>query len=266
MSRAVREYWRSVNGRAVLNFNWDAINADSTVHVAAAEWSEDPGSPQTSPRFVGAANITVRNVAPHGPPSDPNHGVTFVVTVDWAEPLNIVTDIVLVEDAPVVTQHPELAWVRLPFGMQPQQQSNWCWSATTVSVANYYGDNLTQCGFANTLLSRTDCCGMGAAGPCNVPNALVAALQTAGHLASWRTGAPSFGDLQPEIDAARPVTVRIQWSGGGGHFLAVVGYLTGSTTWVAVDDPAFGPSDLQLTTLTTAYQTTGSVDEVHFTM
>ena len=235
------------------------------MHVAAAEWREDPGSAATSPRFVGAANVTARNVVPHGPPHDPNHGVTFVVTVDWPTPLNIVTDIVLVDGAPVSVQHPPLNWVRLAFAMQNQQQSNWCWCATTVSVANFYGDALMQCAFANTHLSRMDCCGAGAAGPCNVTSDLVTPLRRVGHLASWRTGAPSFNDIRTEIDAGRPLTIRIQWAGGGGHFAAAVGYLVGSTTWVAVDDPAFGPSDILLNTLTTAYQTTGSVDETHFT-
>jgi hypothetical protein len=262
--RSVRMYWRSMRGRCVLNTNWDAINADSTVHVSAAEWSEDPGSPDTSPRFVGAANITARNVVPHGPPHDPNHGVTYVVTVDWPEPLNIVTDIVLLEDTPIV-QHPDLQWVRLPFAMQMQQQSNWCWCAVTVSVSNYYGDSLTQCGFANTHLSRNDCCGAGGPGACNVTSDLPTPLNLAGHLASWTATAPTFGALRPEIDAGRPVTLRIQWAGGGGHFIAVSGYLVGSTTWVEVDDPAWGPSDILLSTLNTAYQGVGSVDETHLT-
>lgn len=79
-----------------------------------------------------------------GPPYDPNHGVTFVVTVDWPAPLDIVADIVVVEGVPVGVQHPPLNWVRLAFAMQNQHQSNWCWCATTVSVANFYGDTLMQ--------------------------------------------------------------------------------------------------------------------------
>ncbi|GJH22827.1 hypothetical protein CBA19CS22_39815 [Caballeronia novacaledonica] len=39
--------------------------------------------PQTDEhRFIGSASITVENIAPHGPPFDGNHGVTFVVNVD----------------------------------------------------------------------------------------------------------------------------------------------------------------------------------------
>ena len=39
-------------------------------------------------------------VTPHGPPFDPNHGVTFVVTVGLDAPLNVCTDVGLVANAP----------------------------------------------------------------------------------------------------------------------------------------------------------------------
>lgn len=262
--RSVRQYWTGIRGRQALNLNWDAINHDSTVHVTAAEWRRDPGTPQQSPRFVGAANITVRNVSPHGPPHDPNHGVTFVVTVDWPEPLDIVTDIV-VADGVSTPQPPELRWSRLAFTMQNQQQTNWCWCAVTVSVANYYGDSLNQCGFANTALSRNDCCGAGGPGPCNVTNDLVTPLTTAGHLASWQSSAPTFQQIRSEIDNGRPVTTHVAWSGGGGHFVAVTGYLTGSTEFVAVQDPLGTASDLRLSSFISSYQGTGTVGEAHFT-
>jgi hypothetical protein len=38
--------------------------------------------------------------SPHGPPFDPNRGVTFVVNVAWGSPLNICTDVTLLENAP----------------------------------------------------------------------------------------------------------------------------------------------------------------------
>jgi hypothetical protein len=46
----------------------------------------------------------VSNVAPHGPPWDPNHGVTFVVNVDWDGPLHVVTDITVLDDLPEEVQ------------------------------------------------------------------------------------------------------------------------------------------------------------------
>ncbi len=100
MPKTIRKYWGPLQGRATLNFNWPIINHDSVVLVSAAEYVV--AQPQTNEhRFIGSASITVENVAPHGPPFDPNHGVTFVVNVDWPHPLTIVTDITVLDNPPV---------------------------------------------------------------------------------------------------------------------------------------------------------------------
>ena len=54
--------------------------------------------------FVESNIISVANISPHGPPQDINHGVTFVVTVDWDSPLRIVTDITVLDQAPVAVE------------------------------------------------------------------------------------------------------------------------------------------------------------------
>lgn len=100
MPRTIRQYWPGKRGRVRLNFNWNAINHDSVVLVEASEYALNLGDPAHSARFVGSANVTVSNVAPHGPPFDPNHGVTFVVNVDWPSPLGIVTDITVLDAPP----------------------------------------------------------------------------------------------------------------------------------------------------------------------
>jgi hypothetical protein len=99
---SARIFWQMNPGRNVVNVNWDAISADSVVVVSASEYTANSqqltdGSDQ---RFVGAADVTVANVTPHGPPFDPNHGVTFVVEVGWGAPLTICTDIAVISDAP----------------------------------------------------------------------------------------------------------------------------------------------------------------------
>jgi hypothetical protein len=99
----VRQYWHNLQGRVPLNFNWDIINNDSVVLIAASEYSTDANRPEASPRFVGSASVTVSNISPHGPPYDGNHGVTFVVTVDWGAPLDIVTDITVLDAPPEYT-------------------------------------------------------------------------------------------------------------------------------------------------------------------
>src|SRR3954454_9773458 len=99
---SARVFWQMNPGRNAVNLNWNAISADSVVMVSASEYNANSqklpdGSHQ---RFVGAADVTVSNVTPHGPPFDPNHGVTFVVEVGWNAPLTICTDIALINNAP----------------------------------------------------------------------------------------------------------------------------------------------------------------------
>jgi len=102
--KTVRVYWKDLRGRSRLNFNWSEIHPDSVVVVTASEYSADANAPKLSPRFIGDADVTVENISPHGPPSDPNYGVTFIVNVAWPTPLDIVTDITVMDDVPAIVQ------------------------------------------------------------------------------------------------------------------------------------------------------------------
>jgi hypothetical protein len=265
MPATARQYWRNLRGRCVLNFNWNAIDHDSVVHISASEYADNPADLRHSRRFLGSAPVKVSNVSPHSPPFDPNHGVTFVVNVDWGSPLNIVTDIIVLDAKPVAT-----LWQgdQLAFLMERQQQSNWCWAANAVSVARYYNGASTwsQCGVANSQLSRTDCCGTGAGGACNVASVLDGPLRVVSHFNRMVGATISYTDMRTEIDAGRPLCVRQAWSGGGAHFLAILGYhANAGGEWVLVDDPIFGPQDVLYTTLVAGYQTTGSWTHTYFT-
>jgi len=95
MAQTIRHYWGPKGpGLVPLNYNWSLINFDSVVLVTVSEYKlQDP--PSDSFRFLGSATISVANISPHGPPYDPNgnHGVSFVVDVDWNTALPIATDI-----------------------------------------------------------------------------------------------------------------------------------------------------------------------------
>jgi len=97
MARTCRQYWWNLQGHCRLNFNWDAIDHDSVVIVNVSEYAVDGPDPAHGPRFLGAAPITVENVSPHGPPFDPNHGVTMMINVEWGAPLHVVTDITVLD-------------------------------------------------------------------------------------------------------------------------------------------------------------------------
>lgn len=105
---SIRIFWRMNPGRNVVNLNWPALSADSIVSVQASEYAA--GSQKlpdgTEQRFIGAADVTVESVTPHGPPYDTNRGVTFVVNVTWSGQLNVCTDVTLLNNAPQ-----EVIWV-----------------------------------------------------------------------------------------------------------------------------------------------------------
>jgi len=157
-------------------------------------------------------------------------------------------------------------WHRLDFMMQHQQQTNWCWAAVSTSVALFYdpASTWTQCLVANGELGRTDCCGTGASGPCNVYGYLDTSLSRVGHLDHWAGGTATFAAVEGEVDGGRPLCLRTAWSGGGAHFLAIIGYRI-LQNMLAVDDPFYGKSDVSYTTFLTAYQGSGSWTHTYYT-
>lgn len=142
MPQTIRKYWGKHRGRVQMNFNWDAIEIDSVVLVSASEYDGRKA------RFVGDASIKVSNIAPHGPPWDSNKGVTFIVEVDWQSPLDVVTDITVLDAKPVEVQQyypptPRNIGVRMQF----QESWQWCWIAVATSVNHFYhpGSSSMQC-------------------------------------------------------------------------------------------------------------------------
>jgi hypothetical protein len=154
------------------------------------------------------------------------------------------------------------------FSMQPQQQSNWCWAATATSVALFYqpASTWTQCLVANNQTGRSDCCGSGGPGPCNVDGYLNSALSAVGHLDQMVGGVATVPQIETEVTYARPLGIRVAWSGGGAHFLCIMGqYSAGGTDYVTVDDPIYGRSNVSYAALQTAYQSIGTWTHTYYT-
>lgn len=149
----------------------------------------------------------------------------------------------------------------LAFTMQPQQLSNWCWSAVSVSVAEFYNAASwpQQCDLVSQELGQT-CCPAGTnPAACDVPWYLDRALQRVGHLNNWTNGSFPMAAIQPEINGNRPLAVRIGWNSGGGHFVVLSGFSSSPAgDFVTVEDPIYGQSTLLLSTFQTAYQGSGS--------
>jgi hypothetical protein len=146
---------------------------------------------------------------------------------------------------------PTPTWSRLQFEMQHQQETYWCWAATSVSVSRFYESrsDWTQCGMANAELKQRTCCHDGATPKCNVTNVLDSPLQRAEVLERWQKGTLSFDELQREIDAGRPVAWRIEWPDQTGHFAVIEGYQNSERRLVAVEDPWTGSVDIPFDTL-----------------
>jgi len=107
MPKTIRKFWPDAFSEVTaVNFNWDEINTDSVVLVTASEYVPQPNAPRGTPlkRFVGDATIRIDDIAPHGPPFDNNRGVTFVIVVDFPNPVFVVTDITLLDATVVDTQ------------------------------------------------------------------------------------------------------------------------------------------------------------------
>ena len=148
------------------------------------------------------------------------------------------------------------------FTMQHQQETEWCWAANATTVALFYNpaSGWNQCTLVNAEFGRNDCCTNPTSASCNQPWYLDRALTRVGHLANAFAGPTSGGVLMNEIDQNRPLGVRIQWSGGGGHFPALTCYLhiIHRFFFVHVEDPLFGPSWYQYNVFRTSYQGSGS--------
>jgi hypothetical protein len=148
MPQTIRKYWGAFSGRVSLNYNWPAIDRDSVVTVTVSEYGAQ------NVRFVGAASIEVANVAPHGPPWDVNHGVSFIVDVKWDSPLNIVTDITVWDSKraePDYYTPPQP--INIGLRMQYQEADLWCWIAVAASINHFYNpaSTATQCSIMTTV-------------------------------------------------------------------------------------------------------------------
>lgn len=155
---------------------------------------------------------------------------------------------------------------RLTFTMERQTQTNWCWAATSDSVSHYYTPSSTwsQCTIANACLGSATCCAT--PGPCNVYGYLDRALTVTKNFKSMVAGTITFGQIKAEILSGRPIGVRTAWSGGGAHFLCIIGYDTiGNVPYVYLDDPIYGPSFITLSQFTNNYRGSGRWTHTYYT-
>jgi Papain-like cysteine protease AvrRpt2 len=155
----------------------------------------------------------------------------------------------------------------LPFNIEFQTQSNWCWAATSNSVSHYYSylSPWTQCSIASSELGQT-CCNTPVPSPCNVPWYLDRALQRTNNFVSISSGNLSWNQVKAQLQAGLVVGVRIGWSGGGGHFMIIHGVSKiFNIEYLHIDDPIYGKSVLTYSQFATNYQGSGTWTHYYLT-
>ena len=144
------------------------------------------------------------------------------------------------------------------FELETQEKRQWCWAAVSAGIHGYFSGqaSLTQCEVARRLLGK-DCCED--PDSCNSPQRLQAALEAIGTKVEVHSGRLDFQHLKLEIDAGRPVCVRIAWFDGGGHFAVLYGYRESKPggRQVLVSDPLFPDSIVDYEEFVSAYQSAG---------
>lgn len=138
---------------------------------------------------------------------------------------------------------PQIAPVLVP--VEQQRVSNWCWLATTVSVAHFQGERADQCALADTLLGTNRCCAEPYSVPCNRQGRVEQALEEINRHAGTITlggATPALEDVQRELDGRRPPIGQFEFTTGGQHVVLLAGYGVNAAGQdvVQIGDPAQG--------------------------
>jgi hypothetical protein len=154
--------------------------------------------------------------------------------------------------------------ISLPFNMQRQTQSYWCWAATSTSISLFYNalSKWTQCLVAKRALGK-ECCNNPFG--CNITWYLDRALQITANFVSV-SGALNQLAIQSQLQLCRIIGTRIGWVGGGGHFMAIYGCSDRTGIFfLSIDDPIYGKSDLSLIDYSRNYKGSGSWTHSYYT-
>ncbi|KQV18324.1 papain-like cysteine protease family protein [Kitasatospora sp. Root107] len=123
----------------------------------------------------------------------------------------------------------------LKIDMQKQVRTQWCWDASGVTIANYWGRTVSQEQFCQLAAQGTWVnCNNQPATLEDMANGLARLGLSNSGRSLYRNA--SFNESTAEIAAGRPFAVRIGWRSGGGHMNVVYGYDSNSNM-IAVGDP-----------------------------
>ncbi|WP_431040498.1 papain-like cysteine protease family protein [Streptomyces sp. P1-3] len=123
----------------------------------------------------------------------------------------------------------------LKIDMQKQVRSQWCWDASGVTIAKYWGRDVSQERFCQLAAQSgwVDCNNQ----PATLED-MAGGLARLGLSSSGRSlnRNATFSESNAEIAAGRPFAVRFGWRSGGGHMNVIYGY-DSTSNMIAVGDP-----------------------------
>ena len=144
------------------------------------------------------------------------------------------------------------------FTLQHQEQTLWCWAATTVSVAGFYNVNTfwkTQCRLVNEILKQTTCCENGSSAQCNHTSSTENALKFTKHWQSTTEAAEPMPIIASEISKGQPLCAIVEWPDKSSHATLITGVHPEGT--IDIQDPWSGFSTLTVDAFTNRYQGNG---------
>jgi hypothetical protein len=149
---------------------------------------------------------------------------------------------------------------RLPFVMEQQEQTEWCWAAVAASVSRHHdpSSTWTQCLIADAEFGVNICCDDGSCRACNRSHPVGSGLRRTGNLDRFLNRAVDFDEVKAEVAARKPVCVRIAWQPRGGHAAVIAGYVeAGGARYVIIHDPLHGESTCEFEEFLTGYRLVG---------
>lgn len=139
-------------------------------------------------------------------------------------------------------------WKTLSVPLTTQEHSQWCWSASSKAILNYYSKTPSQCQIVNWAFGLNYACGnttFNWNSWANQPNNMYGSNGSVQNiLKAWGVPngaynvASSWSSVVSDINANRPFVMRYGWTNGGGHIMVGRGYETyNGVNYVYIMDP-----------------------------
>ena len=129
-----------------------------------------------------------------------------------------------------------------------QEHSQWCWSASSKAILNFYKKTPSQCQIVNWAYGINYACGnttFNWNSQANTPNSMYGTSGSVQNiLNAWGVSngaysvASSWASVTWDINANRPFVIRYGWTNGGGHIMVGRGYQTyNGVNYLYIMDP-----------------------------